>query len=143
MKKIGVLCVLLSFLAVLLLFASCERDPFSNDVTGRFFSDFLKYPQGEDEKILSLDAYFYENYYYYNARYTYTDSETGELTEINGVFRGGVYSPSFSLYINLNWKEWGDALVMKDRYYDAVEYGKHKSFTSEEIEKYISEANGS
>ncbi|MBR2459666.1 MAG: hypothetical protein IKB34_00330 [Clostridia bacterium] len=106
------------------------------DVTKSFFSDFYSIEKGIDVHITQLDAYFYDGDYYYNAKFSATDEGSGECVEWDMVYRRQKYGARFVMFINLKWENWGDALRMKDEFYDAVEYGKHKSFTYEEISGY-------
>lgn len=118
---------------ILALFSGCgkKEDIFeANDEI--IFRQLLNLEEPDEIKIQSIDAYEYEDYYYYRVKYSFLSSSTNEWKD-RDVVHFGMYllNNSFSL----TWKEWGDMEKYRDAYYEAVEKGEHKSFSAEEIQQ--------
>lgn len=121
-------------LTLLLIFVGCQSDVFES-CNREFFRRLLSREEENGIKIESLDAYFYEECYYYDVKYSYVD-DSGKMSEIELVYFG---RGTVNNYINPNWSEFGDMIVHLDEYYDAVTHGEHKSFTDEEIAGYVND----
>ena len=122
--------IVLLFLAFVLV--SCDEG-FSSGLDNVFIEYILRDTEEGDAVIEKLDAYLHEGYCYYQIKYNYKDGD--EWESLNAVYRGRY--GNVTMYYNLNWENDSAVLPMKDTFYDAVEYGEHKSFTSEEIEKLV------
>lgn len=132
MKKI--ICALVLLCAVLVVCTACEENGFSKDLDRRVFEYILRDTKKEDVEIRELDAYSHEGYCYYHVKYTL--DEDGETDTWNVVYCGSRYG-SVTMYYNLNWENDSIVFPMKDDFYDAVEYGAHKQYTAEEIQRCV------
>ena len=127
------LCFLLLCCVILATFASCDDGEFSESLDKSFFNYILRDTAEGDVEIAELDIYSREGYCYYHVKYT--RYEDGETKEWNAVYRGRYNE--VSLYYNLNWENDSAVFPIKDAFYDAVEYGNHKCYDTEEIARYV------
>ena len=131
MKK--AIAVILLFCTVTVLCTACDEAEFSSQLDKSLFEYILRDTEKGDVVIDALDAYSREGYCYYHIRYSYP--EDGELKQMDVVYRGNFGRVTF--YYNLNWENDSIILPMKDDFYDAVEYGTHKQYGAEEIERCV------
>ena len=119
----------------IILFASlmsCDDDLMTRDADMTLMKVVLKDQETVD--IYSLDGYQHEGYVYYHIKYSYV--KNGDVKDIDSVYR--YRYGNITHYYNLNWGSDNSVLVQKDTFYDAVEYGMHKSYPTEEIESLVS-----
>ena len=142
-KKI--LCVIL-VLATFFMVASCDKRDVAGDlfdeVNAIFFKRLLSGHESDKIVVNSMDAYYYEGCYYYNASVSSVSSISGEWMDYEFVYIGSHWTNI--TYINLNWPDnnWENATFAnrRARYYLAVENAEeHKIFSQEEIQRYIDE----
>ena len=130
-----VFCFLLLFSAVISMCIACDDGVFSKEQDRCFFEYILKNTAEGDVTVEELDAYSKDGYCYYHIRYSCKNNE--ERNEWNAVYR--VRFGEVTMYYNFNWGNDNIILPMKDTFYDAVDYGIHKRYETEEIERYIEE----
>ena len=126
-------CFYILVLLVVMLFillTSCNEDLMTHSADMALLELVLKDRERGSVEILSLDGYQHEGYVYYYIRYS------DELKEWDSVYR--YRYGNITHYYNLNWGSDNSVLVQKDTFYDAVEYGMHKSYSTEEIESLVS-----
>ena len=104
------------------------------------FEKVLLTKERDEITIDSVDAYYYESWYFYRVAYSFMDGQN-EWIEVDAVYLGE-NAPNW--FINLNWEEsnWEHEMFAqrRDRYYEAIENAEeHKSFTQTEIARYIDE----
>lgn len=128
-------CLIIVLCIVLVIFGACDENVFSESLDERLFEYILRDTEKEDVVVFALDAYSREGWCYYHIKYSL--AKDGERNNWDVVYRGRY--ADISLYYNLNWEDDSVVFPMKDGFYDAVEYGVHKSYTEEEIARYIDE----
>lgn len=132
--------ILLFLCTVSIVCTACDDVRFYSELDKRVFEYVLRDTEKGELEVDALNVYFHENDYYYHIEYSHM--ENGEWKQWDVVYRGRRYG-SVTMYYNLNWENDSIILPYKDDFYDAVEYGIHKQYSDEEIDKYIAEYYGS
>ena len=133
MKK--VICFLLIFIAIIIICTACDDGAFSKEQDSRFFEYILKNTGEGDVTVEELNAYSKDGYCYYHIKYSCEDGDGRR--EWNAVYRARF--GEITMYYSFNWGNDSVCLPMKDEFYDAMDYGVHKHYEKEEIERYTKE----
>ena len=100
----------------------------------RFFRSLLYHTEPDEIDIHSLDAYQVEHSVYFHVTYTFLNHISNEWEDLDLVYFGEFRIQN---HFSFSWKDWGEMEVYRDAYYAAVEKGRHKAFSQEEIQRYV------
>ncbi len=130
-KKFKTICIIL-FLVCFLV--SCGSESvFKEEFHKNFFSRVLIAMERDEINVKSVDVYYYDNTYYYKTDYSFLSVISNQWEDIELVYFGNGHS--FSL-VNTAWTD-DESVAQKETFNEAVLKGDHKSFTTDEIRKYI------
>ena len=100
----------------------------------KFFRSVLNRTEPDEVVIHSVDAYVLDVDVYYHVTYTYFSHSFDEWRDCDLVFFGKrLINNSFSFA----WQDWGEMAQYRDGYYQAVEKGRHRAFSQEEIQECV------
>ena len=119
---------------VALSFAGCFRkktDWIESNKETLFRSVLYGEEPGEVE-IHALDAYAMDREIYFHVTYTAYVHAFDEWRDYDLVFFG---TGRIENHFSFAWEDWGGMEKYRDAYYEAVEKGRHRAFSQEEIQE--------
>lgn len=134
-KNIRFFVLLLLICIVTFSFIGCSKKEDLIEANEEGFFGRLLYRIDEDEIVIhTLDAYQAEQDIYYHVTYSFFSHITNEWKDRDLVYFGTHW---ISNHFSFEWEDWGEMEVYRDAYYAAVEKGRHKAFSQEEIQRYV------
>ena len=102
--------------------------------TEEVFNRILYHMEPDEIVIHSLDAYQEEARIYYHVTLTFYSHVSDEWLDWDLVYFG---TRTISRHFSMAWNDMGDMQSDYDAYCHAVKEGKHKSFSAQEIQRYV------
>ena len=130
--------LVLALVVVALSFAGCgcfrKKYDWIEINKEQVFRRVLYHEKPDEIEIHSLDAYELDDNVYFHVTYTYFSHSFEEWRDLDLVYFGKRLIDNL---FSFAWQDWGEMAQYRDGYYQAVEKGRHRAFSQEEIQECV------